>query len=281
MASDDVSGKTETKANKESVKNGSSSDGGAMHYIMEYVLPVFLLLFAISLMVLFIWVGPVAVFGFMLSYIPKNPGLTDAVILCAVIVVSIVLCTPFWPPLMIVSAMVFGFWKGFLLCFCAMVIAAVLSYVIGKWLLKEPIREWIESSDYDGLRRMMSVIEEEDNSLKFTFLFRFLFVPIWIRNYVPSVLNVVFWHFLLSVVCHSVFICLNFALVGSASKDMAEVISQEKDPWAEMEPKEMITFAVSLTASLLLSIVAYREYSMRLAEEDAEPLLKDQSTVGA
>jgi uncharacterized membrane protein YdjX (TVP38/TMEM64 family) len=277
MASDGVSGKTEAKANKEDVENGSVT-----HYLMEYVLPVFLALFAISLFVLFLWVGPVAVFSFMLSYIPKNPGLTDAVILCAVIVVSIVLCTPFWPPLMIVSAMVFGFWKGFLLDFCAMVIGAVLSYLIGKWLLKEPVRDYIQSSDHEGLRRMVSVVEEEGNSFKFTFLFRFLFIPIWIRNYVPSVLNVVFWHFLLSVVCHSVFICVNFALAGSAAKDMAEIIAQEKNPWAEMEPKEMITFAVSLTASLLLSLLAYREYSMRLAEEDeAVPLLKDQSTAGA
>lgn len=270
MASDGVSGKTEAKANKESVENGNT-----VHYIMGYVLPVFLVLLTIWLLVLFLYIGPVAVFGFILSYLPKNPGLTEALILGAVIVVSIVFCTPFWPPLMMVSAMVFGFWKGFLLIFCAMVLGAVLSYVIGSLLMKEPFREYIESSDYHRLRRMMSVIEEEDNSLKFTFLFRFMFIPIWIRNYVPSLLNVVFWHFLLSVLCHSVVMCLNFAAAGSAMKDMAEVIAEEKD--ADMKPRDMIIFAVSLTATLLLSFLAYREYSSRLSEEDAVPLLQEHS----
>lgn len=253
---------------------------GAVHIFMEYVLPINLVLLTVFLLILFFWIGPVAVLKFILSFIPKNPGMWHALILFAVIVAAIVVPTPFWPPLMIVTAMVFGFWKGFLIIYCAMVLSAVISFWLGRLFLMKPFREYMESSDYLRVRRMIRVAEAEGNSFKFTFLFRFLGLPIWIRNYVPPMLHILFWHFFVSVLCHSLMICLIFASTGTATKDIVDVIADGQNPWENMKPKQMITFAVSLIATVTLSYLAYSEYAKKMAEEDVreetQALLSDQ-----
>lgn len=255
---------------------------GAVHYIMEYVIPINLVLLFVFLIILFFWIGPVAIFKWILSYIPKDPTTTHAVILGALIVLNIVLVMPLWPPLMIVTCMVFGFWKGFLIIYIAMVLGAVISFIIGRLFLREPFREYIDSSDYIKIRRMIRVVEAEGNSLKFVFLFRFLYMPIWIRNYVPPMLDISFWHFLLSVLVHGVMICMIFAATGTATKDAGEIISQGGNPWAKMDPKQIMIFVVSGTCTAALSYLAYSEYQKRLEEEDLDadenqPLVSDKA----
>jgi len=262
---------------KEAEDELKKAETSVVYYLLEYVLPINIVLLFVFLIFLFFWLGPVAVFKFILSFLPKDPGLWHALFLGIVIVISIVLCTPLWPPLFLVTAMVFGFWRGFLIIYCSMVLGAVISFGIGKFLMMQPFRDYIDSSDYHKFRRFISVVEAEGNSFKFTFLFRFLYIPIWIRNYLPSLLHVSFCHFFISVLCHSVWIGLIFAAAGTASKDGAEVIANGSSPWEKMKPQNLIVFAVAATATGTLSYLAYREYSLRLEEEDAEALLGDHS----
>lgn len=258
---------------EESETSSSTSEQGVVYYLIEYVLPLNIILLTLLLLVLFFYLGPVAVFKFILSFLPKNPGLTHALFLGGAIVISIVLPTPLWPPLMIVTAMVFGFWKGFAISYCAMVLGAIISFGIGRYFMMQPFRDYIESSDYVKFKRMISVVEAEGNSFKFTFLFRFLYMPIWIRNYVPSLLQVYFWHFMVSVLAHSVWICLVFASAGTASRDMSEVIAEGQNPWKKVETDKLMVFGVAMTATCLLSYFAYREYMLKLEEEDATTAL--------
>jgi uncharacterized membrane protein YdjX (TVP38/TMEM64 family) len=241
--------------------------------LLEYVLPVFLILTFVGILVMLIWIGPVGMFKFILSFIPAKPGPSHALILGAACVVCIVLPTPFWPPLMIVIAMVFGFWMGFLIDWCAMVLGALISFVIGRWMCMRSFREYIGGNDYKRVRRMMLVVEEEDNSLKFMFLFRFLFLPIWLRNYLPSLTHVSVWYFMLPVCVHAVWICAIFASVGAAAKDLAEAIAGGKDKNHAMDPNQLAIFSVSLVCMLLISWLAYREYADKLSEEEVEPFL--------
>jgi len=253
-------------------EDAETKSGGAVHVFFEYVLPIFLITLGVALLVLFFWIGPVAVFSFILSFIPKDPGMEYAIMMLVVIVVAIVALTPFWPPLMIVTAMVFGFWHGFIICWCAMVLAAVISFIIGRFFLMQSFREYIFNSDYPRLLRMIRVVEAEDNSFKFVFLFRFLYLPIWMRNYIPALLNISFWQFLVSVMVHGVMICLIFASTGAATKDATEVIAAGDNPWKKMDPKQILIMAVSLTATMSLSYLAYVEYANKLEEEEGEPL---------
>merc|ERR1719183_1671577 len=137
---------------------------------------------------------------------------------------------------MIVTGMVFGFWRGFAIIWCAMVLGAIISFGLGRYFLRQSFRDYIETSDYPKLRRMMRVAEDENHSFKFTFLFRFLFMPVWIRNYAPSMVNINFFHFLLSVMCHACMICTLFAATGAATKDMAEVYGEGGDKKQKIKP---------------------------------------------
>lgn len=255
-----------------SAESGKSDDEskdrrGVVYYVMEYVLPMTMILFAMAIIVMFLFLGPTAVFKFILSYLPEDPGMTHAFFLGLAIVIAIVVPTPLWPPLMIVTAMVFGFWKGFLIIYCAMVLAAVISFGIGRFLMMQPFRDYIENSDYNRFRRFIAVVEAEGSSFKFVFLFRFLYTPIWMRNYLPSLLHVPFWQFLVSVLVHGVWICLIFAAAGTATKDMSEVIADGESPWKKMKLRNYVIFVVSGIATATISYLAYSEYSKKLEQE--------------
>lgn len=255
-------------------KTTDSKDDSVVGVLLEHVIPWFMILSAAGVMILMFWIGPTAVFKFILSFIPAKPGAEHALILGLAIVISIVVPTPFWPPLMIVTAMVFGFWKGFLILWCAMVLGALISFCIGRFMCMRSFRDFIEDNGYKRVRRMMFVIEEEGNSLKFMFLFRFLFLPIWLRNYIPSLIEVSIVYFMLPVCVHAVWICAVFAAVGAATKDLAEVMAGDKDAKdAKIDPNQLAIFSVSMIAMLLLSWLAYREYASKLEEEEVEPFL--------
>lgn len=263
------------EGSSEDAKESDEVDKKECHPVQVLVdgFPIYMLIFFISLLVVFFVIGPTAILKYMLSFLPKNPGAEHALVLGLIIVASIVLLLPFWPPLMIITAMVFGFWRGFCIIYIAMILGAAISFVIGRYFCKQSFREYIDKSDYVSVRRMIRVVEAEDNSFKFMFLFRFMFLPIWARNYAPSLVDVPFLHFIVPVCVHAVMICTIFAFTGEATKDFAQAVDGGGSFFDKMDPKQLTIFAVSLTATVSLSYLAYREYSRRLAEEDATPLL--------
>lgn len=247
---------------------------------LEYVLPTFLLVFAVLIIFALVWFGPVGMIKHIVSFIPAKPGPEHALIMGVVLVAMIVFLMPFWPPVMLAIGMVFGFWRGFIIDFSAMVTAAVISFFLARFMCMRSVRGFIEDSDYIHVRRLMRMIEKEDNSLKFLFMFRFLFSPIWIRNYIPGLLDVSFWSFLLTVCVHGVWICAVFAAVGSAAKDIAEALDDEGNKNSGMHPYQITIFVISMLAWAAITLWSYREYQKFSAEEEEEPLLQ-QSDVAS
>lgn len=172
-----------------------------------------------------------------------------------------------------VIALIWGFWKGFLMIFLTITISSMMAFFLGRTCLKEKIRPWIMEGDYTRIRRMMLVIEHDEKSLKFLILFRFLHISLAIRNYVPSILEVPAWHMFVSVCLHTVWVALIFAAVGSSLKNAAEVLRKGGDlSWEHIEWWQWSIFALALAATLLISWYAYREYNKALEEEEKESL---------
>lgn len=263
----------------------TSDDPPKSNCIVEVFLPLFLLVTLICVIALFFYIGPTEMLRWMLSLVPKNPNIWHALLLYVVITVCIVCLIPLWPPLMIVSAIVFGFWYGFAIAYSAMVSGALISFLLGKCCFMRSFRDYVDNSDHVALRRMINVIERDGNQLKFLFLFRFLFIPIWLRNYAPSILEVSAWMFLLPVLVHSLWICTIFCMIGSATKDIAEVYASEGKKETEWDPSQLAIFSFALVAFALISWLAYSEYAKALAEEEereTEALLpKDTSDAAA
>eukprot|EP00929_Paragymnodinium_shiwhaense_P124000 TRINITY_DN9872_c0_g1_i1.p1 TRINITY_DN9872_c0_g1~~TRINITY_DN9872_c0_g1_i1.p1 ORF type:complete len:279 (-),score=43.19 TRINITY_DN9872_c0_g1_i1:117-953(-) len=276
MSSSDKTAEDASKSSQSDVE----SQRDCTRLLIEVGLPCFLVLTFVCGIVVFVWIGPLGVLRWLLSFMPENPGLWHAVILGGLIVFFIVILIPLWPPLMIVTGMVFGFWNGLCICTISMILGALLSFLLGRTLLRDAVRDYVEQSDYSSIRRIMHIVEEDGNSLKFMFLFRFLFIPIWIRNYLPSLFNISVWVFLLPVCVHSLWICTIFAAVGATTKDLAEAAAGGKKSKG-VNKNQLLIFGAATVSMILISILAYREYAKKLEEEESASLVPADRSASA
>lgn len=237
--------------------------------LVNWALPLLCIFSFVAIMVAFFWFGPTEILKWMFSYIPEKPTTTDALILIAVISLCVILSIPLWPPLCLVAGVMFGFWYGFVIIFVSLVIGSVASFYLGRTVLKEQIRSWIMDSDWPRVKRFMRMLERPDKSLKFLILFRFIHISLTIRNYVPSIMNVNAWHFFISVVLHSIWAAVVFALVGASLKSVADVFMKgEELTWDHIEWWQWAFFGVAIAAGLLLMWYAIKEYNAECEEED-------------
>mmetsp|Transcript_69587 Transcript_69587/g.148859 ORF Transcript_69587/g.148859 Transcript_69587/m.148859 type:complete len:317 (+) Transcript_69587:107-1057(+) len=221
-----------------------------------------------------LYFGPMAVLRHLLVRLPAHPGWDWYFAMGVVITLSIVVLLPIWPPLCMASGLFFGFCGGSLLNCAAILSAAAVSTALGRSLLREPVRQWLESGDYPRVRRIMLMLEDEEASLSLLMLFRFLFIPMFIRNYGPSALHVPFWKIMLGSVPHSAWISVMLASVGATFQDLAELIREGKEfDFKALRWQQVLVLLVSFFVTCLLAVYAHRQYSQRLAAEEAAKLL--------
>lgn len=220
--------------------------------------------------------GPSSAVRHILSLIPEDPGWGWSCAYCAATSVSIITLAPLWPPLCVGAGLIFGFWRGSLANFVSIYSAALGSISIGRWLLREPVQDCIEGGDYKQLRLMMRILEDEQESIKLQVLFRFLFIPMFIRNYAPSTLAIPIWKLFVSAIPHSVWISILFASLGATFKDTAELVRDGNEiSFKGMKWQHFLIYCVSLSVMIFLSVYAWRKYNERARQEDATSLAKE------
>eukprot|EP00747_Dinoflagellata_sp_TGD_P164827 gnl/TRDRNA2_/TRDRNA2_185297_c0_seq1.p1 gnl/TRDRNA2_/TRDRNA2_185297_c0~~gnl/TRDRNA2_/TRDRNA2_185297_c0_seq1.p1 ORF type:complete len:292 (+),score=39.81 gnl/TRDRNA2_/TRDRNA2_185297_c0_seq1:108-983(+) len=242
----------------------------------------FCLLICVGCGVVMIWLGPENVLRWGLRLVPKDPGWDWYIGMGLVTSVSIVMLLPIWPPMCMAAGLFFGLWWGSLLNFFSIVLAAVVSFLIGRCILKEPIRNCIERGDYPTARRTMLILEDEEESIKFLILFRFLFIPMFIRNYGPSTLEIPFWKLFVSCLPHSIWISILFASLGATFKDTAELVRDGKEiSWDHVRWQQFIIFVVSIIVAIILAIYAQYKYNQKLEEEEKKTMAQEEGTAGS
>lgn len=140
--------------------------------------------------------------------------------------------------------------------------------------LQEPVRRWLEDSNFSTAQRALRCIEEADDSLVFLILFRFLMLPIWLRNYGPASLDIPIWKLLVAALPHCAWISLMFASLGMSLQDAEEMLSSGHLRLWDAEWQNVLMFIVSLATSLLISLYSYRKYRDLMSDEGAH-LLKE------
>lgn len=214
--------------------------------------------------------GPTRVLRNMLILIPEKPGWGFYICMGLCTMVSIVMILPIWPPMCMAAGLIFGLFWGAALNFCSILGAAMCSIVIGRFLLREPVRRWLDEGEYPSMRKLMHVLEDEESSLKFQMLFRFLFLPMFVRNYGPSTLHVPLWKLFIACIPHSIWISFLFASLGATFTDAAALIRDRKDPsFKDMKWQQLAIFCVSFTVAIGLAIYAQRKYMEHLENEQA------------
>jgi uncharacterized membrane protein YdjX (TVP38/TMEM64 family) len=217
--------------------------------------------------------GPSEALRYMLNLLPERPGWGWFVGLGLATSVSIVMLMPIWPPLCMTAGLVFGLRWGAVLNFVSITSAAVVSICLGRWVLQEPIRHMLEQGDYPRVRRMMLVLEDRDSSLKFQVLFRFLFIPMFLRNYGPAALQVPLWKLCAGTLPHSAWISFLFASLGATFKDAAELIKNGHEvSFEDMRWQQGVLLLVSVAVMIALSWYAMRKYNEALDCGEAQGL---------
>lgn len=227
-----------------------------------------------------IWyIGPMHLLRQLLRALPARPGWEWYVGMTVITMLVIVMLLPFGG-LCLANGLVFGFYGGAVVNFVAIVSSAVISLILGRFFLREPIQRSLEGDAYPQTRRIMLILEDSEESLKFQVLFRFLFIPMFVRNYAPSVLCIPFWKLCVSTLPHSAWISLLFASLGSTFKDAAELMrdGEELDRTA-LKWQSLLILFVSIAVSAVLAWFAHRKYRERLEQEDNEDLRKGRDGI--
>lgn len=219
-----------------------------------------------------IW-GSKAVLQPLVKLLPQEPTPKAAALLGSATMGSIVLLLPIWPPLCMAAGLVFGTACGTAINVSALVSAAIVSFVIGRCFFQEHVRGCVERGECGKARRLMLMLEDEGSSLKLATLFRFLVVPMFVRNYAASTLEIPLWKLIVSSVPHSVWISALLASMGDAFQDSAQLLREDKEmEWGSVRWQSVASFSVGVLVMLFLSWYAQREYNRRADEEDAREL---------
>jgi len=226
---------------------------------------------ALSLMIFYN--GSKTVLRHVFDFVPRRPGLAWGGSLCVVTAASIVMLLPIWPPLCIGNGLIFGLWQGAAVNIAAIVSAAVICILLGRGLLRDTTRSYIMDGGCPRVRRMMLVVEDHENSFLFLVLFRFLFIPMFIRNYGVATLNVSLWMLFMSVLPHSIWISVLFASMGSTLQGTVELLRQGHElSLSNLSWQQSLIVAVALAMTAVITACAHRWYAEEFAKEEEAPL---------
>lgn len=229
-----------------------------------------------------IYIGPTKVLRFFLLLVPKKPGWGWYIGMGIFTALSIVMLMPIWPPMCMAAGLIFGLTWGMLLNFVSIMTAAIISILLGRTFLRDWLRTKLEEGEYPSTKRIFRVLENEENTLKFQVLFRFLFIPMFIRNYMPSTLEVPLWKLIVGSIPHSIWISFLFASLGATFKDIAMLIRDgEEVSSKDMKWQQLATMILSFIVALLLGWYAHRKYMEQVAKEEETRPLETPAVAGS
>lgn len=243
------------------------------HGTPRHCLALFYGVILLAIGVAILCIGPSVVLRYFLMQLPDKPGWMWFWGHCIVTSLSIVILMPIWPPMCMASGLLFGLGGGTVLNFIAIVSAACISILLGRTFFRASIRSTISSYDMPWLRRWMRTLERDERSWLFQVLFRFLLIPMFIRNYAPSVLNVPFWKLLLASLPHSAWVGFLFASLGKAFKDPAEIVKEGNSiELSHFKWQHIMLPVVSFLLTGILCWLLFRTLDPKGSDSEDEPI---------
>ena len=140
--------------------------------------------------------------------------------------------------------------------------------------LQEPVRGWLDSGNFPLTQRAFHCLETADDSLQILILFRFLLMPIWMRNYGPATLRIPMWKLLVSALPHTLWVSFIFASLGTSLQDVDELFTHGSDfKLADAKWQNFAIFLVAFLTAVLVSLYSYKKYN-ELMNNETTPLLQ-------
>ncbi len=192
-----------------------------------------------------------------------------AEVLFFMLIVSVAVCAfPGMSMLELTCGFVLGFRQGFVVCSVSLIVGACLSYWVGRYCLRDHLVAYMEESEAHTFKLFLRSLERR-NGVILLMLFRLMFVPLFVKNYGPSILRTSFWHYLIAVVITTPPFAALFTFMGSHMKDIAD-ITNGGDPSTvtSLTWMEVVPIVVSVVAGTLFSVLAYMEFITLKGSED-------------
>jgi hypothetical protein len=227
-----------------------------------------------------LFAGPNRIIRHLVLHLPAHPGWSWYLGHGAATALSIVLVTPIWPAMCMLSGLVFGLPAGLALNFVVVVGGAVFSIVLGRSFLQAPIRGYFASGDFPWVQRWMRALERDDDSLMFQVLFRFLFIPFFVRNYAPAILKVPLWRPVAATLPHSAWVSFLFASFGASFAGPAQLLKEGKSiDFHSPHWQQIIALWVSFLITSMLGCYLLAKYAqLKIDEDDADANTDDETT---
>lgn len=277
MATDD--GKLKPAAEEE---EEASTDDDMLYDLLTFYLPIAVLVLVVLVLIVFSVIGWDKVLAWVFGLVESSESrpLKVAVINLALVTVT-VFALPAPAFYMILNGLFFGYLPGFALNYCFMFIAAAISYWIAHTCLKDRVRRFLSKNpvSHDVMR-----VLDEDQTGKFLVLFRFLFVPGFVKNYSMAVLDISLLKFCLVNVPGELFYTAIFAYIGSVAYKVIGKLRKGdlNGVTSQFSGFEVLMAATSGLVFVLLAAFAWTEYNQRKAQmensAEREPLVKHSTS---
>lgn len=192
----------------------------------------------------------------------SNSKMTQALVINGMLVLMIVCCLPGPAFCIILDGFFFGFVKGFALGFVAEFIGYLICICLARTCFKTRIRQMMMESA--PLREVLLVCEE-DSTGKFLVLFRFISLPVWLKNYTIGLLDLEWLQTVLIFIPAEVFYSGIFAYIGSKGRLIADALRKGDSGKAvhAFSGVEVAIVGVSVLCVLLVILFGWYEYIRR------------------
>ncbi|EER07596.1 conserved hypothetical protein [Perkinsus marinus ATCC 50983] len=111
--------------------------------------------------------------------------------------------------------------RALLVAFPAKTMGCAVSFLMGRYFWFDFVRSALDKSDYYNALQILT----EKSELKFLFLSRFMYVPIWVKNYGASVTAVSFQGFLIASTTVGFLFSVLFVYVGVTTSSILGAMS--------------------------------------------------------
>lgn len=188
----------------------------------------------------------------------------QALVINSILVIMIVGCLPGPAFCVILDGFFFGFSKGFVLGFTAELIGYLMCICLARTCFKTRMRQWMSANK---VLHEVVMISEEDPTGKFLLFFRFLSIPVWMKNYTIGMLDLDWLKTILVFLPAETFYAGIFAYIGSKGYTIAKAIRKGDTQKAlhSFSGFEFAIFDVTMIVAVMIIVFGWREYSSRRA----------------
>jgi uncharacterized membrane protein YdjX (TVP38/TMEM64 family) len=201
--------------------------------------------------------------------------LDDVLFFCLILVVG--LCAfPGMSMLQLTCGFILGFTESFIVSVVATIVVSCLAFALGRYFLQDLLRDYLEENDLSTVRKILRSVERQ-NGIFLQVLFRLMFVPLFVKNYGPSVINTTFLDFSIAVVVTTPIYVGIFTFLGSHAKTLADIATGKvsDDSFSGLGWMELLPLILSLVAGAAFTLLAYFEFR-RITKEEAALLAEEQ-----